>query len=519
MQREHRQASRTGRRALALVGALALTVAGAGTAFASDNPIADKEWALQTLQSNAIHSQFNARGSGVVVALIDSGVDPQQPDLQGSLVDGVNLVNPSDPTSNFSDNDTEKSHGTSNATIIAGHAHSDSSGGQTGMIGLADQAKIMPIKVDAVDTSSASAIEAGFKYATDHGAKVISISVTQPGSCSADLTDAVNYALSHGVVVVAATGNTATTTNSPSCPANVPGVIDVAAFDQSNHMDKYSHYGSDVTVAAPGVDIECGLIGGKYGENSGSSQAAPWVSAEAALIIGLHPTWTAGQVVSAIIDNTAQVVAKQTQAGKRYDDHIGYGIIDPLAALGAAEPSSTANPLGGPAVTASGGASGTASSSATSPAGSGNQTPTASGGGKSSSSVGLIAGIIVAVIVVGGLVLFFVTRGNRRGGSGGPGGGGGGGGNGYYPPTPPGGQYAQPPQGYQQPGPYQQQQLPQQGSYQPQQGAGGGGYGQQQQPGGYGQQQQQPQPGAYGQQGQPGYGQQQPGAGNPYQGR
>lgn len=517
MQREHRQASRTGRRALALVGALALTVAGAGTAFASGNQIADSEWALQKLQSNAIHSKFNARGTGIVVAVVDTGVDPNQPDLQGSLVDGVNVTNPNNPTSNFSDVDTKDSHGTSVATIIAGHPHS-SDGNQVGMIGLADQAKIMPVAIGANGGTDQS-LQAGIRYATDHGARVINISNGSPGACPSATTDAIDYALSHGVVVVAATGNDATSTNAPYCPATVPGVIDVSAYDQSGHMDPNSHHGSDVSVAAPGVDIEIGLIGGQYGHNSGSSLATPWVSAEAALIIGLHPTWTAGQVVSAIIDNTAQVVAKQTQAGKRYDDHIGYGIIDPLAALGAAEPSSTANPLGGPAVTASGGASGTASSSATSPAGSGNQTPTASGGGKSSSSVGLIAGIIVAVIVVGGLVLFFVTRGNRRGGSGGPGGGGGGGGNGYYPPTPPGGQYAQPPQGYQQPGPYQQQQLPQQGSYQPQQGAGGGGYGQQQQPGGYGQQQQQPQPGAYGQQGQPGYGQQQPGAGNPYQGR
>ncbi|WP_169739959.1 S8 family peptidase [Actinospica robiniae] len=493
-------------------------------ASGTDNPIADKEWALQTLKSNTIHSQYGARGSGVVVAVIDSGVDPQQPDLQGSLVDGVNLVNPLTPTNNFSDDDTVESHGTSIATVIAGHAHSDGNGGQTGMIGLADQAKIMPIKVEAVDSSTAPALDAGFKYAADHGAKVISISITQAGACPADLTDAVDYALSHGVVVVAATGNTATSTNASSCPGNVPGVIDVAAFDQGNRMDKNSHYGSDVTVAAPGVDIEGGLIGGKYGENSGSSQAAPWVSAEAALIIGMHPTWTAGQVVSTIIDNTAQVVAKQSKAGSRYDDHIGYGIIDPLAALGAAAPSNTANPLGGPAVTASGGASTGASTGAsggaTAPGGSGNQPPTASGGGKSSSS-GPIIGIVVAIVVIGGLVLFFVTRRNRRGGPGGPGGGGGGGGNGYYPPTPPGGQYAPPPQGYQQPNPYQQQ-LPQQGAYQPQQG--GGGYGQQQQPGGYGQQQQQQQPGAYGQQPQQqppqppagGYGQQ---PGNPYQGR
>lgn len=503
MQRQYRQASRTGRRALALMGALALTVAGAGTAFASGNPIADKEWALNTLQNGKIHSQFNARGSGVIVAVIDTGIDPNQPDLQGSFAPGVNLVNPDNPSSDTSDTSSE-SHGTSIATIIAAHTHDDGSGNQIGMLGLADQAKIMPIAIGA-SGGTATSLQAGIKYATDHGARVLNISNGSAGACPATTTDAVNYALRHNVVVVAATGNDATSTNTSSCPATVPGVIDVASIAQSGQMDQYSHYGTDVTVAAPGVAIEVGQTGGRYGQNNGSSFAAPWVAAEAALIIGLHPDWTQGQVVADIIDNTAQSASGQSQHGSRVDDHIGYGVIDPVAALGASEPSSTANPLGGPAVSGSAGNSTapTAASTGTTAAANG-QSPTANGGGKAN-SMGLVVGIIVVVVVVGGLVLFFVTRGNRRGGGrGGAGGGGGGGGNGYYPPTPPGGQYAQPPQGYQQPNPYQQQ-LPQQGAYQPQQGAGG--YGQQ--PGaGYGQ----PPQGGYGQQ-------QQPGSGSPYQGR
>ena len=150
MKREHRQTSRAGRRALALGGALALAFAGSGTAFAaSSNPIAAKEWALDTLQNGEIHSRFNDRGAGVIVAVIDTGVDPNQADLQGSLVDGVNLVNPDAPTSDFADQDTVDSHGTSIATIIAGHSHTDSTNTTTGMVGLADQAKVMPVKIGA----------------------------------------------------------------------------------------------------------------------------------------------------------------------------------------------------------------------------------------------------------------------------------------------------------------------------------------------------------------------------------
>jgi subtilisin family serine protease len=385
------------------------------------------------------------------------------------------------------------------------------------MVGLADESKIMPVKIsDTTDSVSLPSLEAGIEYAADHGARVISTSFGQDGACNQQMIDAVDYALRHNSVVVVAAGNTAQAGDADDCPGSVPGVLDVASIAQGGQMDQYSYYGNDVSVAAPGVDIEIGLTGGRYGQNSGTSLAAPWVAAEAALIIGLHPTWTQGQVVAAIIDNTAQSASGQTQHGKRFDDHIGYGVIDPLAALGAAEPARTANPLGGPAVVSTSGSSAAPSASSTAAgAGSGNQTPTASSS-KKSSSLGLVVGIIVVVVVVGGLVLFFVSRSRRGGGKGGPGGGGGGGGNGYYPPTPPGGNYAQPPQGYQQPNPYQQQ-LPQQGAYQPQ--PGGGDYGQQQQPGGgYGQQQ----PGGYGQQQPGGYGQQpqqpqQPG--NPYPGQ
>ena len=226
-------------------------------------------------------------------------------------------------------------------------------------------------------------------------------------------------------------------------PANHAGVIDVAAIDQGGHLDQYSHSGSDVTVAAPGVDIEVPYPNGQYGLRSGSSQAAPWVAGEAALIIGKHPDWTVGQVVRVIIENTVQA------AGKRIDDRVGYGVIDPLKALGASAPSDTSNPLGGPAVSVGASASSGAGVGGNGSAGAAS-TPAAASSGKSSSNVGLYAGLGVGVLVLIGLIVFLITRGKNNNGPGG--GGGGGGGNGYYPPTPgPGGQYAQPPQSQQYP--------------------------------------------------------------------
>lgn len=477
MQREHRTISRGGRRALALGAALALAVAGSGSAFAAaSNPIAAQEWALNTLQNAEIHSKFNARGSGVIVAVVDTGVDPNQPDLQGRLVDGVNLVDPSSPTGDFGDTDS-KSHGTSVATVIAANAHKDSGGNQDGMLGLADEAKIMPVKAGVNGGTSSESLAAGILYAVNHGAQVINISQATTVSDS-NVTSAINNALAHGVVVVVGTGNTGESGNAPNTVATVPGVIDVSGIDQSEQIYHPGHNGSDVDVAAPANLIEVGLTGGNYGQQSGTSLAAPWVSAEAALIIGLHPTWTSGQIVADIIDNTAQVANGQTKTGQRVDNFVGYGVIDPVAALGAAEPSNTANPLGGPAITSNpaenvkgtAGASAGATAPAAGPTGAGTA-PVASA--KSSSKAPLIIGIVVVVVVLIALLVFLLSRRNR-GGRGGPGGGGGGS-NGYYtPPNPPGGQYAVPPQQhnpYQAAGPNNPYAQPQ-----PQQGAPGGAY-------------------------------------------
>ena len=471
----------------AAASALSLTALSAIPAYATTNPVYDKEWALSQFKVTQIRSQYQARGNGVTVAVVDSGVDATQPDLQGSLLPGVNFSVPTNPTSDTNDTSGEY-HGTDVSALIAAHAHGDPNNPQ-GLYGLATQAKILPIK-DGDDAPTAGSIAAGIRYAADHDARVVNISGGTLGPCTADEASAIDYALSKNVVLVAATGNNGNGANQPSCPADRAGVISVSAVDQAGHTDKYSHYGSDVTLAAPGVNIEEPARGGNYDTASGSSLAAPWVSAEAALIIGLHPDWTAGQVIRVIIGNTA------TGSGQRIDDHVGYGVIDPLKALGAAAPSDTSNPLGGPAVTS---AAPSASSGGGQPS-SAASTPAAASSGKSS-NVGLYAGLGVGVLVLIGVIVFLITRGKNNNGSGG-GGGGGGGGNGYYPPSPgPGGQYAQPGQQPQQypsatsSHPYQQQpgsQYPPQGSpYSPQSSPYG------QQPGQYGQQ------GRHGQQGQP----------------
>lgn len=438
---------RSARAAFAAASAFALAALTALPAQASGNPVFDQEWALSTFKVQDIRTNFHAYGAGVVIAVVDSGVDPSQPDLQGQLVAGANLTDPNNPTSDTSDTSSEY-HGTHVAAIIAAHGHGDPNNLQ-GLVGLASRAKIMPVK-DGGDSSSAASEVAAIRYAADHGSQVINLSEGDAGACTAAKAAAVDYALSKNIVVVAAAGNDGNTTNASFCPANHPGVISVSAVAQNGTMDKFSHFGSDVTVAAPGVNIESAAPNGQYTPVSGSSDATPWVSAEAALIIGLHPNWTVGQVVRAIIGNTA------TGTGQRVDDHVGYGVIDPLKALGAAAPTDTSNPLGGPAAAATSAAPATGNSGgavASSPA----AAPTSS---KKSSNIGLYAGLGVGVLVLIGVIVFLITRGKNNNGSGG--GGGGGGGNGYYPTSPgPGGQYANPPQQQ----PQQQYPTPRQQSY------------------------------------------------------
>lgn len=446
-------------RALTLGAALTLAVAGSGTAFAAPpNSVAGAEWALNYLNATQIRN-LGAYGKGIVVAVIDSGVDPSQPDLQGRLVDGVNLVDPDNPTSDYGDTDSD-SHGTSVATIVAGYPHN---GGNYGMIGLADSAKVMPVKVDTNGSPTDSSVIAGIKYAISHGASVINMSIGGPGTNPA-VTTAIDQALAAGVVVVVAAGNTAKAGNAANSYATVPGVLDVGGIDSNGQKYSFGHYGSDVNIAAPANDIEVGLVNGQYAsENqSGTSLAAPWVSGEAALLIAKHPTWTSGQIVAAIIDNTMQVAQHTSTSGKRVDDNFGYGVIDPVAALGAAEPSNTANPLGGPAITSN------PAENVKSASGPGTS-PVASA--KSSSKAPLIIGVVVAIVVLVALLVFLLSRRNR-GGRGGPGGGGGGS-NGYYtPPNPPGGQHAVPPQQH---NPYQAASPNNPYAHpQPQQGAPGG---------------------------------------------
>ena len=223
--------------------------------------------------------------------LLDTGVDASAPDLAGQLVDGTNILDGSDGTTD------PNGHGTWMAGIMA--AATDNG---TDIAGVGyDGVKVMPVTVlDSTGTGLDSDIIAGVVWATDHGADVISMSFSSPGFSPA-LQAALDYAWENNVVLVAATGNDGSSIT--TYPAGDRGVIGVSNTDQSDSLDASSNYGPDAFLAAPGVGILTTAPGGGTISISGTSASAAEVAAAAALLRAVDPSASNGVIVSRLARN------------------------------------------------------------------------------------------------------------------------------------------------------------------------------------------------------------------------
>jgi subtilisin family serine protease len=187
-----------------------------------------------------------------------------------------------------------------------------------GVAGLCWRCAIMPVKVlGATGTGSVSNVAAGIVWATDHGARVINLSLGGAAS-STTLAEAAQYAYDRGVVLVAAAGNSSSST--PNYPAALPTVIGVAGSDAADQLTGTSNFGSWVDVAAPGCNFTTGLASW-YGTFCGTSSAAPVVAGVAGLALSLAPGASNRQVEEAI---------ESTAAPQSY---VRYGRVDAAAAL------------------------------------------------------------------------------------------------------------------------------------------------------------------------------------------
>ena len=222
-----------------------------------------------------------AQGAGVVIAVVDTGVDFGHPDLQGQLrSDGYDFVN--------NDRDPADDHG--HGTHVSGIAAAVTNNG-VGIAGIAPKAKILPVKVmDCWGSGENSAVAQGIVYAADHGAQVINLSLGGAGY-SQTMQNAVDYAWAKGALVVAAAGNG--NSSLPFYPAWYAHVLAVASTDSYGARAASSNFGDRIAVAAPGVGIYStywtAAAGSTYEAMSGTSMAAPHVAGLAALLFGKQP--------------------------------------------------------------------------------------------------------------------------------------------------------------------------------------------------------------------------------------
>lgn len=281
--------------------------AGAAMRTATDQ-IRAREWHLTVLRAQK--AWHYSKGAGVTVAVLDTGVDKNHPDLTGRVVTGPDLTSGERrPGSRY-----WGLHGTSMASIIAGHGHGP--GLAQGMLGIAPASRVLSVRVTLenndplrkTDTSAGTgardAVAQGIRYAVDHGAGIINMSLgggRQSYNGNPAQENAIKYALSKGVVLIASAGNDGSGADRKNFPAAYPGVIAVGALDRKLHLWKDSNRNSHASVCAPGVDIVSADASNGYVVGTGTSASSAMVAGVAALIRSRYPKLSPDEVRQALV--------------------------------------------------------------------------------------------------------------------------------------------------------------------------------------------------------------------------
>jgi hypothetical protein len=243
----------------------------------------------------------------VVIAVLDTGVDPV-PDLEGAILQGRDILRGSDDTSD------PEGHGTVVAEVAVARIDNG-----VGAAGICPRCSILPVTIaDARGLARASDIATGIVWAVDHGASVVNISYagTAASDALAAVRQAVAYARSAGVSVVAGAGNDGT--DAANYPAALPGVISVAWTDETDALDPDSSFGAWVDLAAPGV-AATQVDASRWLESSGTSVSSPMVAGALALLASAAPTSTMAERESAVLSTGAPVSPAGAIGGGRLD--------------------------------------------------------------------------------------------------------------------------------------------------------------------------------------------------------
>jgi len=258
--------------------------------------------------------EMGVGSTSMPIAIIDSGVDPDHPDLDAKLHPGYNFL--------FNNTDTHDVLG--HGTAVAGSATASSNNG-TGVTGVAWHNPIMPLVVlDSSNWATYSNISSAIIYAVNNGAKVINISIGGT-SFSSTLDSAVNYAWDNGALVFASAANYNVST--PYYPAACANAVAVAATDSADNKASFSNYGDWITLSAPGVSILTTTNGGGYGYWNGTSFSSPISAGLAALIWSVNPQLTHQQVLDILKSTTDDLGASG------FDSVFGHGRINAYNAV------------------------------------------------------------------------------------------------------------------------------------------------------------------------------------------
>lgn len=276
----------------------------------ADDPYYINSWHLPKI--NAPLAWDMTQGDGIIIAILDSGVDPTHPDLVSKLVDGYN----------FYDNNTNTADVYGHGTKCAGAAAAIGNN-STGVTGVSWNSKIMPIRVTGTDGwATWSGLAKGLTYAADHGVRVASMSFLNPSS-SSSVVSAAAYLKSKGGIAVGAYGNNGSLDSTP----NTSDMIIVTATDGNDVRPSWSTYGPSADIAAPGVGIYVTNNGGGYGSASGTSFSTPIVAGAIALMMSANSNLKPSQIENILFSTALDL------GDSGWDQYYGNGRVDAGAAV------------------------------------------------------------------------------------------------------------------------------------------------------------------------------------------
>lgn len=263
----------------------------------------------------------DTRGQGVRVAVLDTGLDTDHPDLAGAIDDARDF------TGSRAGVEDRVGHGTHVVGTIGARRN------EQGVIGVAPECRLLVAKVLGDDGAGASEwVAAGIDWACEEGADILSLSLGSPRP-DATLRDAVARAAARGKFLICAAGNTGRP-NSVDYPARWPDTVAVGAVDRDGRLASFSSQGDEVDLCAPGADVLSTYRDGGYAKLSGTSMAAPFVTGVTALLLSKHRSQGGATLVATREQLVEHLLRTATDAGPTgKDPQYGYGLINPDGAL------------------------------------------------------------------------------------------------------------------------------------------------------------------------------------------